>query len=188
MSRLTTSDSMGAAISKQCQRVVDAAARKEAGEDSQDPQELYVQTSRLLDVLRSGVRRAAGESCKEARESFRQWVAKAVAKGAKLGHAWVRRRNGEAPATAPLVIDGTALCSVDDVVDTRARQWKAKWSTSKASAPDARLRLRELIHQVRAQDRSFADADALGQALRRLAATSTFYAVYGALKAPELEL
>ena len=61
---LTTSDSMGTAIAKQCQRVVDSAARKEAGEDSQDPQELYVQTSRLLDVLRAGVRRAAGESAK----------------------------------------------------------------------------------------------------------------------------
>ena len=96
----------------------------------------------LLDVLRAAVRRAAFESAKDYNAAFRQWVSKAVAKGARAAHAWVRRRNGETSVSAPLVLDGTAFPSIDEVVDTRSRQWLTRWSFGRGSASSARLRLR----------------------------------------------
>ena len=129
---------------------------------------LILEGQRLLDILRAAVRRAAFESGRESHLAFKAWIEKAVAKGARAAHAWVRRRNGETAVSSPLVLDGTALPSLDEVVATRSDQWAARWSTARGLAPRARLRLRELIGRVRRQDRDFATRETLVIALKRL--------------------
>ena len=164
---ISSAESMVTALRRQAQRAVDSAAAFGAGVDLV-VDNFVLEAQRVMDILRAAVRRAAYESGKESHSAFKAWVEKAVAKGARVAHAWVRRRNGETAISAPLLLDGSALPSVDAVVATRSEQWRAKWSTAGDSAPLARLRLRELIGRVRSQDREFATRDALQLALKRL--------------------
>ena len=113
-----------AALKKQAECIVNVAAA--VSSDVQPLGDVLLEVDRLQDLLLKAVRASATLAAKEARESFREWVTMAVAKGARLAHAWVRRQSGEECRSTPLVLDGVSFPSVDVVVDQRSNEWEKR--------------------------------------------------------------
>ena len=165
--KLTTATSLGGAICNRAQRVIDAAAVATATEGELGP--LLQEAARLMDTLGVMVRRAAKECAADARASFREWVEKAIAKGARLAHAHIKLRNGETALPNPFVLDGKLFQSIDDAVDCRSQQWADTWSKGSHSAPLARRKLLALLDRVRKQDRTLLEDEDILAGLSRLA-------------------
>ena len=64
-----------------------------------------------------------------ARESYKQWVAEAVAEGGRKGHQFTRAEE-YAPPIEAVEEDGVWMTTVPAVMDWRRRHWKGIWGSS----------------------------------------------------------
>ena len=106
----------------------------------------------LLDFVRKGTRRVAAHCYKEARLAFKQWVAKALERGASQAHKFTKGAvSNTTPHTAE-VKDGRVHASPGDLLDMHVGKFGTLWTRKADERSLNHSQVISLIHAARQQE------------------------------------